>query len=75
MRICNLLQCTELSSLHDIAAILGDSDVSLFEIIHSGLVDKLLAYLVAADDETRRPLRLRRFLHVFLHCPVGVFFV
>lgn len=58
----------QLVSMQEIASIVKDSDVSPFEIIHSGLVEKLLAYLTTTDVR-QRDLRLRRFLHVFLNCP------
>ena len=61
--------------LHDIATIIGESDVSPFEIIHSGLVGHLLTYLTAPShaqaDDTQSYLHLRSFLHVFLRCPVS----
>ena len=60
----------DLMSLADIAAIMKDSDVSPFEVIHSGLVGKLLTYLTHQDDVARET-RLRCFLHVFLGCPVS----
>ena len=56
--------------MQEIASIVKDSDVSPFEIIHSGLVEKILAYLTTTDIR-QRDLRLRRFLHVFLNCPVS----
>ena len=49
---------------------MSDSDVSPFEIIHSGLVEKLLTYITVSDPQLR-DLRLRKFLHVFLGCPVS----
>ena len=49
---------------------MSDSDVSPFEIIHSGLVEKLLSY-ITYHDPMLRDLRLRKFLHVFLNCPVS----
>ncbi|CAH1781422.1 unnamed protein product [Owenia fusiformis] len=57
----------ELEALETMASILKKSDVSPFEVIHSNLVRKLLAYLT--EDCSQRELRLRRFLHVFLNCP------
>ncbi|XP_064639626.1 E3 ubiquitin-protein ligase TRIP12-like isoform X2 [Lineus longissimus] len=55
--------------LQEIADIMSDSDVSPFEIIHSGLVGKLLKYLTSHSDLIIRDDRIRRFLHVFLNCP------
>ena len=51
--------------------ILKDSDISPFEVIHSGLVRKLLAYLTTMTGAAPRDVRIRRFLHVFLNCPVS----
>ena len=58
--------------LKEIASIMHESDVSPFEIIHSGLVKKLLQYLTSTSGAVHRDLRIRRFLHVFLNCPVRV---
>ncbi len=55
--------------LREICSIMKDSDVSPFEIIHSGLVNSLLQFLTVSDAR-QRDHRLRRFLHVFLSCPV-----
>ena len=65
------LQNSDTESLRDIAEIMSDSDVSPFEIIHSGLVEKLLTYITVSDPQLR-DLRLRKFLHVFLGCPVSI---
>ncbi|KAG5847727.1 hypothetical protein ANANG_G00129290 [Anguilla anguilla] len=55
-----------LECLLEICAILCHSDASSFEIQHSGLVRQLLLYLTSDCERhaVRRPLRLRRFLHV-----------
>ncbi|XP_071839072.1 E3 ubiquitin-protein ligase TRIP12-like isoform X2 [Apostichopus japonicus] len=55
--------------LRGIAAILTGSDVSAFEILHSGLVGKLLTFLVSGSGKNREK-RLQHFLHVFLKCPL-----
>jgi E3 ubiquitin-protein ligase TRIP12 len=49
-------------TLEQIRAIVADSDVSSFEILHSGLVQSLLKYLTA--DGIDRTDRLRLFLQV-----------
>ena len=49
-------------TLEQIRAIVADSDVSSFEILHSGLVQCLLKYLTA--DGIDRTDRLRLFLQV-----------
>ncbi|XP_056006148.1 E3 ubiquitin-protein ligase TRIP12-like isoform X3 [Ostrea edulis] len=58
-----------LEGLKSIAVIMRDSDVSPFEIIHSGLVQKLLAYLTSSSCVVPHDVRIRRFLHIFLNCP------
>lgn len=58
--------------LKEIANIMKDSDVSPFEIIHSGLVQKLLQYLTSTTGDVPRDVRIRRFLHIFLNCPVSI---
>lgn len=52
--------------LKKIRVIVTDSDVSSFEILHSGLVRAMLKYLTA--DTPQRNDRLRIFLRVGLKC-------
>ncbi|XP_051933846.1 E3 ubiquitin-protein ligase TRIP12 isoform X2 [Hippocampus zosterae] len=61
-----------LECLSEISSIVSESDVSSFEIQHSGLVKQLLLYLTSHTDRDllSRDLRLKRFLHVFIGCPV-----
>jgi len=59
----------EVSSLKQIVAIVTDSDMSPFEIIHSGLVGALLLHLTVADVTVRNN-RLCKFLQAFLSLPV-----
>ncbi|XP_061781672.1 E3 ubiquitin-protein ligase TRIP12 isoform X4 [Nerophis lumbriciformis] len=61
-----------LECLLEISSIVSESDVSSFEIQHSGLVKQLLLYLTSNTDRDllSRDLRLKRFLHVFTGCPV-----
>ncbi|XP_048460439.1 E3 ubiquitin-protein ligase TRIP12 [Rhincodon typus] len=61
--------------LLDIRSIVSESDVSSFEIQHSGFVKQLLLYLTSRSDKdlVNRNVRLRRFLHVFYGCPVSNF--
>ncbi|KAJ8368138.1 hypothetical protein SKAU_G00081660 [Synaphobranchus kaupii] len=81
----NVLQrlCTATEQLHlqvdggieclvEICSIVSESDVSSFEIQHSGLVKQLLLYLTSNSDRDAisRDVRLKRFLHVFFGCPV-----
>ncbi|XP_026176060.1 E3 ubiquitin-protein ligase TRIP12 isoform X3 [Mastacembelus armatus] len=58
--------------LVEISSIVSESDVSSFEIQHSGLVKQLLIYLTSNTDRDllSRDIRLKRFLHVFAGCPV-----
>ncbi|KAM9853283.1 E3 ubiquitin-protein ligase TRIP12 isoform 2-T2 [Aulostomus maculatus] len=58
--------------LVEISSIVSESDVSSFEIQHSGLVKQLLVYLTSNTDRDllSRDVRLKRFLHVFTGCPV-----
>ncbi|XP_045580416.1 E3 ubiquitin-protein ligase TRIP12 isoform X9 [Salmo salar] len=58
--------------LVEICSIVSESDVSSFEIQHSGLVKQLLLYLTSSSDRdlVSRDVRLKRFLHVFYGCPI-----
>ncbi|XP_037123460.1 E3 ubiquitin-protein ligase TRIP12 isoform X2 [Syngnathus acus] len=60
-----------LECLSEISSIVSESDVSSFEIQHSGLVKQLLLYLTSHTDRDllSRDMRLKRFLHVFIGCP------
>lgn len=59
--------------LVEISSIVSESDVSSFEIQHSGLVKQLLVYLTSSADRDllSRDVRLKRFLRVFAGCPVS----
>lgn len=59
--------------LEEISSIVSESDVSSFEIQHSGLVKQLLLYLTSNSerDTISRDERIKRFLHVFFGCPVS----
>ncbi|XP_051952597.1 E3 ubiquitin-protein ligase TRIP12 isoform X2 [Xyrauchen texanus] len=58
--------------LEEISSIVSESDVSSFEIQHSGLVKQLLLYLTSNSerDNISRDDRIKRFLHVFFGCPI-----
>uniref|UniRef100_A0A8C9TIA3 E3 ubiquitin-protein ligase n=1 Tax=Scleropages formosus TaxID=113540 RepID=A0A8C9TIA3_SCLFO len=58
--------------LVEIRSIVSESDVSSFEIQHSGFVRQLLLYLTSNSekDAVSRDVRLKRFLHVFYGCSV-----
>ncbi|XP_039768527.1 E3 ubiquitin-protein ligase TRIP12 isoform X2 [Ornithorhynchus anatinus] len=57
--------------LVEIRSIVSESDVSSFEIQHSGFVKQLLLYLTSKSekDAVSRDIRLKRFLHVFFASP------
>lgn len=64
-----------LTALEELRDIVITSDISPFEVNHSGLVKSLLDFLTRVDDSvTCRENRLRRFLHVFAGCPVRAHF-
>ncbi|NXA65990.1 TRIPC ligase, partial [Mohoua ochrocephala] len=58
--------------LVEIRSIVSESDVSSFEIQHSGFVKQLLLYLTSKSekDAVSRDIRLKRFLHVFFSSPL-----
>ncbi|KAJ7324841.1 hypothetical protein JRQ81_017861 [Phrynocephalus forsythii] len=58
--------------LVEIRSIVSESDVSSFEIQHSGFMKQLLLYLTSKSekDAVSRDVRLKRFLHVFLSAPL-----
>lgn len=62
--------------LVEIRSIVSESDVSSFEIQHSGFVKQLLLYLTSKSekDAVSRDIRLKRFLHVFFSSPVSFLF-
>lgn len=61
-----------LECLVEISNIVSESDVSSFEIQHSGLVKQLLVYLTSNTDRDllSRDVRIKRFLNIFTGCPV-----
>ncbi|XP_060098250.1 E3 ubiquitin-protein ligase TRIP12 isoform X3 [Heteronotia binoei] len=58
--------------LVEIRSIVSESDVSSFEIQHSGFMKQLLLYLTSKSekDVVSRDVRLKRFLHVFFSSPL-----
>ncbi|XP_073709429.1 E3 ubiquitin-protein ligase TRIP12 isoform X2 [Misgurnus anguillicaudatus] len=58
--------------LEEISSIVSESDVSSFEIQHSGLVKQMLLYLTSHSerDAVSRDVRIKRFLNVFFGCPI-----
>lgn len=57
-----------LTALADLRDIVLTSDISPFEVNHSGLVKSLLGYLTRPGED--RQERIRQFLHVFAKCPL-----
>uniref|UniRef100_A0A673JRK4 E3 ubiquitin-protein ligase n=1 Tax=Sinocyclocheilus rhinocerous TaxID=307959 RepID=A0A673JRK4_9TELE len=68
----NLQVDSGVECLEEISSIVSESDVSSFEIQHSGLVKQLLLYLTSNSerDTISRDERIKRFLHVFFGCPI-----
>ncbi|XP_075717371.1 E3 ubiquitin-protein ligase TRIP12 isoform X2 [Rhinoderma darwinii] len=77
-RLCNATEQLNLQvdggveCLVEIRSIVSESDVSSFEIQHSGFVRQLLLYLTSKSekDAVSRDIRLKRFLHVFFGSPL-----
>lgn len=61
-----------LAALTQLREIVMASDISPFEVNHSGLIRSLLHFLTRNTDNLRDE-RLRAFLHVFANCPVSTF--
>lgn len=70
-RLC-LLQSTKMSdALRELRSVVVESDISSFEVNHSGLIGALLGFLTDVDGYSlSRDERLRWFIHVFAECPV-----
>ncbi|XP_072263782.1 E3 ubiquitin-protein ligase TRIP12 isoform X3 [Pyxicephalus adspersus] len=77
-RLCNATEQLSLQvdggveCLVEIRSIVSESDVSSFEIQHSGFVKQLLLYLTSKSEKdiVSRDIRLKRFLHVFFGSPL-----
>ncbi|KAI4466325.1 e3 ubiquitin-protein ligase trip12 [Holotrichia oblita] len=61
-------ECGE--ALEELREILIESDISPFEVNHSGLIKALLNYLAGIGASIERDQRLRIFLNVFAGCPL-----
>ncbi|GJQ67325.1 hypothetical protein Trydic_g8224 [Trypoxylus dichotomus] len=57
-------------ALIELREILMESDISPFEVNHSGLIKALLNYLAGVTGSLERDQRLRVFLNVFAGCPL-----
>lgn len=64
---------TCLEALNELKSILLDSDISPFEVNHSGLIKAMLTYMTSEDEDMSvdRNTRLRTFLHVFADLPLS----
>lgn len=60
-----------LSALTQLREIVMASDISPFEVNHSGLIHSFLHFLTHTEDNNRDD-KLRAFLHVFANCPVSL---
>lgn len=58
-------------ALNELKAILIESDISPFEVNHSGLIKALIGLMTNECGLTDRPTRLRMFLHVFVGLPLS----
>lgn len=62
-----------LVALEELRSIVMESDISPFEVNHSGLIRAILQYVTQPDSGVMGPRdqRLRTFLYVFAGCPVS----
>lgn len=61
-----------MEALRDLRVVVMESDISSFEINHSGLIPALLAFLTdEAGYTSSRDCRIRSFIHVLADCPVS----
>ncbi|XP_074599417.1 E3 ubiquitin-protein ligase ctrip isoform X2 [Brevipalpus obovatus] len=66
----------DLEALKEFRTVLTEGDISPFELIHCGIIKKLIHYLTHEDkDCVDRDTRIRRFLSVFLGTPVDDSFI
>lgn len=59
-----------IDALRELRDILIESDISPFEVNHSGLIKAMLSYLASLEGVMDREQRLRNFLHVFVGSPL-----
>lgn len=66
-----ILDENTVEALQQLKSVLSDGDISSFELIHSGLVSKLVNFLTSTEEESieERDNRVRAFLSVFLGLP------
>lgn len=62
-------------ALRELRSVVVESDISSFEVNHSGLIGALLGFLTDVDGYVLcREERLRWFIHIFADCPVRIQF-
>uniref|UniRef100_A0A1A9WS13 E3 ubiquitin-protein ligase n=1 Tax=Glossina brevipalpis TaxID=37001 RepID=A0A1A9WS13_9MUSC len=59
-----------LDALLELKTILLESDISPFEVNHSGLIKAMLNYMTIEEGLVDREMRLRSFMHVFAGLPL-----
>lgn len=60
----------DLQALRELKSVLMEGDISPFELIHCGIIKKLMHYLTHTETgDNDRDARIRRFFHVFLGTP------
>lgn len=60
-------------ALRELKSVVVESDISSFEVNHSGLIGALLGFLTEVDGYAlNREERIRWFIHVFADCPVSL---
>ncbi|XP_030373810.1 E3 ubiquitin-protein ligase TRIP12-like isoform X6 [Scaptodrosophila lebanonensis] len=59
-----------LDALLELKTILLESDISPFEVNHSGLIKAMLNYMTSENGLVERDARLRTFMHVFAGLPL-----
>ncbi|XP_046804939.1 E3 ubiquitin-protein ligase TRIP12 isoform X2 [Lucilia cuprina] len=59
-----------LEALLELKTILLESDISPFEVNHSGLIKAMLNFMTAEEGIVERDARLRAFMHVFAGLPL-----
>lgn len=59
-----------LEALFELKSILLESDISPFEVNHSGLIKAMLNFMTSEEGLVDRDARLRAFMHVFAGLPL-----
>lgn len=60
------------TAMFDLRNILIESDISPFEVNHSGLIKALISFMTLEEGRVDRDMRLKIFLHVFTGLPINV---